>query len=95
MRSLLKFCTFSTGYKDIYDMYYHCDNLNVQKLMSCPDSYIFADSDMRENNMSDVVNRITKIFQNSIYRLKVDQSDKRWLDASIDEIFAKILEFAI
>ena len=28
LRSLLKFGTFSTRYKDIYDMYYHCDKLD-------------------------------------------------------------------
>ena len=93
LRSLLKFGAFSTRYKDIYDMYYHCDKINKEKLIRCLDSYIFSDSGMRENNMPDVVKRITKVFQNESYRSKVDKSDKRWLDASIDEIFAKILEY--
>lgn len=93
LRSLLKFGVFSTRYKDIYDMYYFCDKIDKDKLEVCLNSYIFLDESMRENNMSDVVNRITKIFQNKDYCSKVDGSDKRWLDASIDEIFETILKF--
>jgi hypothetical protein len=50
---------------------------------------------MRENDMSDIIRRITKVFQNKSYRSRVDGSDKRWLDESIDEIFEKILNFLI
>jgi hypothetical protein len=50
---------------------------------------------MRENDMSDIIRRITKIFQNKSYRSKVDGSDKRWIDESIDKIFEKILRFLI
>ncbi len=93
LRSLLKFGTFSTRFKDIYDMYYHCDNLSKEKLLVCLDSYIFSDAGMRENNMSDIVKRIAKVFRNESYKLKVDQSDKRWIDASINDIFEKILGY--
>lgn len=93
LRSLLKFGIFSTRFKDIYDMYYHCDNLSKEILVICLDSYIFSDPGMRENNMSDVVKRIAKVFQNEAYRSKVDQSDKRWIDAPINDIFEKILNY--
>lgn len=33
LRSLLKFGTFSTRYKDVYDMYYQCGRMNEQKLI--------------------------------------------------------------
>lgn len=33
LRSLLKFGQFSTRYKDIYDMYYHCDKIESEKLI--------------------------------------------------------------
>ena len=93
LRSLLKFGAFSTRYKDIYDMYYHCDKLNKKKLEACLDSYIFSEPGMRERSMTDVVKRITKVFQNKSYKSKVDQSDKRWIDASVDDVFRKILEY--
>jgi predicted nucleotidyltransferase component of viral defense system len=93
LRSLLKFGSFSTRYKDIYDMYYQCDKLDRDKLEVCLESYIFSDAGMRENNMPDIIKRITNVFQNKHYRSKVDGSDKRWLDESIDEILEKILLF--
>lgn len=93
LRSLLKFGTFSTRYKDIYDMYYHCDKLNEPRLIICLQSYIFSDPGMRENNMSDIVKRVSKVFENKTYRAKVDGSDKRWSDESIDEIFTKIVVY--
>jgi hypothetical protein len=93
LRSLLKFGSFSTRYKDIFDMYYQCDKLDRDKLKICLGSYIFSDEGMRENNMFDINMRITKVFQNKSYRSKVDDSDKRWIDESIDVIFEKILRF--
>jgi hypothetical protein len=63
LRSLLKFGVFSTRYKDIYDMYYHCDKLDKGKLRLCLASYVFSDAGMREDDMSDVVSRITKYFK--------------------------------
>jgi hypothetical protein len=93
LRSLLKFGSFSTRYKDIYDMYYYCDKLDRDKLTLCFESYIFSDKGMRENSMSDIVRRITNVFQNKSYKSRVDGSDKRWLDENIDEIFEKILLF--
>ena len=59
----------------------------------CLESYIFSDEGMRENDMSDMIRRITKVFQNKNYRSKVSKSDKRWIDESIDEIFENILIF--
>lgn len=40
LRSLLKFGTFSTRYKDVYDMYYQCGKMDEEKLMSCLHTFI-------------------------------------------------------
>ncbi len=93
MRSLLKFGTFSTRYKDIYDMFYQCGKLNEKNLMNCFRILIFEDSKMKENDMSAVVRRVKKVFGNAGYKERVDSSDKRWLDDSIDEIFDGILTY--
>lgn len=93
LRSLLKFGIFSTRYKDIYDMYFQCNRIDGEKLAVYLDTYIFSDIDMREKDMTDVVKRVTRVFQNRQYRERVDKSDKRWMDTSIDDIFVAILEF--
>ena len=93
LRSLLKFGSFSTRYKDIYDMYYQCGKLKEDNLIKCFNVLIFDDSDMRENNMNDVVRRIERVFGDSVYKSKVDRSDKRWIDNDIDEVFEGILTY--
>ncbi len=95
LRSLLKFGTFSTRYKDIYDMYYQCGKLKEDNLLNCFRILIFDDEGMRENNMNDIVRRIEKVFGDTSYKSKVDRSDKRWLDNSIDEVFDGILTYLI
>ena len=48
---------------------------------------------MKENNMKDIVERVNFTFANKAYRNYVDNSDKRWLDDDIQEIFDGIEEF--
>lgn len=91
LRSLLKFGTFSTRYKDIYDMYYQCDKIDTLKVRDCFNTYIFNDSDMKENNIEEIIKRIKFIFSNTAYKKRVDKSDKRWLDDNIEDIFEKIV----
>lgn len=93
LRALLKFGEYSTRYKDIYDMYYYCHKVKLDKLKQCFDTYIFNDVGMRENNMADIVNRVKNVFDNSSYRNRVDNSDKRWLDDDINDIFEGIINF--
>ena len=93
LKSLLKFGTFSTRYKDIYDMHYLINKLNDEKLLKIFITLIFSDNTMRENNMIDVFKRVKNIFADSIYKKRVDTSDKRWIDDNIDEVFNNILSY--
>ncbi len=93
LRSLMKFGSFNTRYKDIYDMYYQCEKLDESKLYQCFQSLIFNDKAMRENDTEGLVKRIESIFSDKIYKQRVDKSDKRWLDDDIEVIFSKIVEY--
>lgn len=93
LRSLLKFGPFSTRFKDIYDMYYQCDKVDKRRLNKCLSTFVFTDPEMKEKNIQDVVNRVCFTFDNITYKNKVDRSDKRWLDDSIDDIFDTIINF--
>lgn len=93
LRSLLKFGTFSTRYKDVYDMYYQCGKMDEQKLMACLHTFIFDDSGMRENDMPAIIKRLKFVFRDNVYKSRVDKSDKRWLDTGIDEVFDGIVEY--
>ena len=93
LRSLLKFGSFSTRYKDVYDMYYQCGKMNKDKLIHCLYVFIFDDSGMRENDMDAIVKRIEFVFSDKAYEKRVDMSDKRWLDVDIQEVFVGILDY--
>lgn len=93
LRSLLKFGTISTRYKDIYDMHYHCHKIDCEKLKKCLEVYIFNDSGMREGNIADVLRRVEFVFGNVSYKNRVDKSDKRWLEDDIESIFNNIRKF--
>ena len=93
LRSLLKFGSFSTRYKDVYDMYYQCGKMNEEKLTQCLHTFIFDDSGMRENDMNAIVKRVEFVFADKAYGKRVDTSDKRWMDDDIQEVFAGILGY--
>lgn len=93
LRSLLKFGTFSTRYKDIFDMYYLKDHIRKEKLWDNLNVYIFNDEDMKENCISDIVRRLQRVFSDKRYRQTLNRSDKKWIDENIDVILNELLEF--
>lgn len=93
LRSLLKFGSFSTRYKDVYDMYYQCGKMNKEKLFQCLHTFIFDDPEMRENDMNAIIKRVEFVFRDNAYKQRVDKSDKRWLDDNIGDVFSDIVEY--
>ena len=55
--------------------------------------YILAPPGMREKDMKDIVRRVKFVFSDKIYRERVDNSDKRWLDDEIEVVFGRIVEY--
>ena len=93
LRSLLKFGSFSTRYKDIYDMYYQCGKMNEEKLFQCLHTFIFDDPGMRENDMAAIAKRVESVFRDKTYMKRVDKSDKRWMDDEIGIVFEGIVNY--
>ena len=93
LRSLLKLGPISTRYKDVFDMFYLSQHIDLAKLKSCMDAYIFSDKEMHENSVSDIVNRIQRIFSNEVYLKSLSNSNKNWLDGSVNQIVEGIIGF--
>lgn len=93
LRSLLKFGSFSTRYKDIFDMFYLADKVDTQKLLQCLDTYVISDPGMKENDMDAVVRRITRIFSSKRYTDKLSNSKKNWIGEEISTVTAGLIEF--
>ena len=68
LRSLLRFGPLSTRYKDIFDLCYLSEHVDKDRLMKCLNTYIFSDSNMRENDMGAIMKRVNQTFTDKLYR---------------------------
>lgn len=93
LRSLLKFGSASTRYKDIFDMYFLISKIKPDSLKLCFNTLIFQDSIMREKNINDIISRLKMTFNDNIYRHKISTSDKNWLNIDIEIVFNTILSY--
>ena len=79
LRSLLKFGSNSTRYKDVFDMFYLSGYVEILKLKECMQELIFDDPGMKENNMEDVNKRIARTFESESYIKSLTASRLNWL----------------
>lgn len=93
LKSLLRFGTRSTRYKDIFDICYLSDNVDMEKLRCCIETYIFHDSTLNIEDFEGMRSRLEWILNNSTYKKQVGRSKKNWLDLSLDDVIKKNLEF--
>ena len=69
------------------------DFVDKTNLIKCFKSYIYDDNDMKENNINDIIKRVSNTFNNKTYLLKLEQSQKNWLDLEIHQVLKKIINF--
>ena len=93
LRALLIFGVNNRRYKDIYDMYYLKDCINVEKLSQYIDLLIFKDKSMRENTMEDIVKRVENTFKDKNYMKRISSSRQKWIDEDIKIIADEIIGF--
>ncbi len=93
LKSLLKFGTFSTRFKDVFDMFYLSQHVDSAKLKTCIDIYIYNDGQMRESSGKDVLKRIQRVFNDKGYLKRLASSSKNWLDKPIKEVTEGIIGF--
>jgi len=86
LRSILKFGSYSTRFKDVYDIYYLLNLADKDKLAHCFEQYIYKDKGMRENTIGDIRKRVNKTLNDKDYTKRLDTSKKNWLDISNDEV---------
>ena len=93
LRSILKFGTVSTRYKDIFDIFWLSQTVNKETIIQCLETFIFSDKGMKENTMDDIRKRIGNVLSNPEYRKKLAASKKNWLDKSDDEACNGLINF--
>lgn len=94
LKSLIRFGTRNTRYKDIFDICYLSDYVKISQLKMCIKNYIIDNDSLRNiNSMDDIIYRIERMFSNSEYISQLKKSNKNWLDISIEESLKKTLRF--
>lgn len=95
LKSLLKLGFVSTRYKDIFDFYYlvNISKLNKKKLLKNIEILIFNDDKMRENNIEDILNRLSKTLKSSRYINHLNDPVVNWLDIPIEDVINSLLKY--
>lgn len=93
LKSLLRFGSASTRFKDIFDMYYlshHARQLVVRKLLK---TYVLDDTRMQENSISDIVGRLGRVFDNKTFMRNLSRPINAWLDVAPEVVTSDIVAF--
>ena len=94
LKSLVRFASRSTRYKDVFDICYLSDEVNKDQLRDCIYKYIISDETLRNvTSMTDVVKRVERVFSNKTSIAAISESGKNWLDMPVEMVLKKDLEF--
>lgn len=93
LRSLLIFGSYSSRFKDVFDMFYIKDHADMTKLKSAIKVLVLDDDGMRENSYDDIYKRVEQTFNDKLYVKRLDGSRQRWIDNPIDEIIDGLSRF--
>lgn len=93
LKSLLRFGYLSTRFKDVYDLFYLCDFVDIKELKHRFDVLIFDDQKMREKSITQIVERVKNIFANEIYLKNLNTSNKNWISIKNEIVLDKIIRF--
>lgn len=92
-KSLLRFLTRNTRYKDVFDIYYLKDTVNIEKIQYCIGKYIYEDDTIAVNNIEDVISRLERTFSDKTYIREINRSRKNWLGIDVEKVLSEDLEF--
>lgn len=91
LKSLLKFRTFSTRYKDLFDIWFLLHNVNTSILKQLTNKLIYQNKLIDENNKEELIKTIKDIFMNKEYIRNIKASKKNWTNVSEEEATKEII----
>lgn len=93
LKTLLRFGSASTRFKDIYDMYYLSKSVRREVVQMFLRSYIYEDVKMQENAISDVEGRLRRIFSNKTFMRDLSKPANAWLEESAEHVADQLISF--
>ena len=91
LKSILKFGSYSTRYKDFYDLYYLRNKLNYKEISKCLDVFVFEDEGMRENTVDDIIKRLRRIEDDNKFLNELKKSKNNWLSVNLNTVIKEII----
>lgn len=93
LKSLLRIGPVSTRYKDVYDLYYLQGRVRRTVLLELLDAHVFQDRSLRETNVLQVADRLSRIFADRRFARGLANPNFAWLDVSSQVATAAIETF--
>ena len=92
-KSLLRFLTRNTRYKDVFDIYYLKDSVDLEKMKYCISKYIYEDATLAVNNSDDIISRLETVFSDESYIREVNRPRKNWIGVDVERVLDEDLKF--
>ena len=93
LKSLLRFGSASTRFKDIFDMYYLSGRTNRAAVGKLVRECILDDAGMRETSISGIKERLGRVFGNKTFMRSLSKPVNAWLDVPAEEVATAIISF--
>jgi len=91
--SLLRHRRLSRRPKDVFDLYYLCDNVDVAKLRVCLDSLIFSNRRIGPTNIAEIVGVLRDVFASLQFMRRLSSARANWLQIEPAKATARIIRF--
>ena len=91
--SLLRHRTLSRRPKDVFDIYYLCDHVDVMKLRSCLDSLIYTNRRIMPRNAAEVVAVLKDVFASRQFMRRLANTSVNWIQVDPIEATQRIIGF--
>lgn len=93
LKSLLRLGARSNRLKDVFDLYYLKDRVDIDILRRFVTLLIFTDDNMREHDFRAVSDRVRWVFRSSVFMRRLSQDKANWLKEPVPNVVSGILEF--
>ena len=91
--SLLRHRRLSRRPKDVFDLYYLCDNVDVPKLRNCLDSLIFSNRRVAPTNVGEVIVVLSDVFASRQFMRRLESAKANWLQIDPVKATERIMRF--
>lgn len=91
--SLLRHRRLSRRPKDVFDLYYLCDKVDVAKLRICLDLLIYSNRRIEPTNIGETITVLRDVFASKQFMRRLSSARANWLQIAPEKATVRILQF--